>query len=71
MNQSADTLLSDLAKREETHARARARAHTHTHTHTHKCMQALINLGKFTGFRHLLNLLQFNLHTFKHLKHEK
>ena len=67
MNQSADTLLSDLAKREETHAHVRARAHTHTH----KCMQALINLGKFTGFRHLLNLLQFNLHTFKHLKHEK
>ena len=34
MNQSADTLLSDLAKREETHAHARAHTHTHTHTHT-------------------------------------
>ena len=33
MNQSADTLLSDLAKREETHAHVRARAHTHTQVH--------------------------------------
>ena len=65
MNQSADTLLSDMAKREETHVRVRAC------THTHRYMQALVNLGKFTGFRHLLNLLQFNLHTFKHLEHEK
>lgn len=30
MNQSADTLLSDMAKREETHARVHACTHTHT-----------------------------------------
>lgn len=66
MNQSADTLLSDMAQREETHA-----ACMRAHTHTHRCRQALVNLGKFTGFRHLLNLLQFNLHTFKHLERGK
>lgn len=63
MNQSADTLLSDMAKREETHARVRGCTHTHTQVQAGTSKQ-----GKFTGFRHLLNLLQFNLHTFKHLE---
>lgn len=33
MNQSADTLLSDMAKREETHVRVRACTHTRTQVH--------------------------------------